>query len=129
MTAPCCWSPTTTTSSTKSPPASGTSKPARKSKTSKAPTANSSPPPKKKLHSVTTQTETENKKHGVTGAAAPCFFAVGQDFLQRIQKRLQLGFLFAGEVHLETLVVEVEELVEVLRRSVVEVRRAGREPP
>ena len=41
----------------------------------------------------------------------------------------QLLLLFLGQIHLESLIVEIHELVQVGGGAVVEIRRAGRESP
>ena len=45
--------------------------------------------------------------------------------LQRIQECDQVGHFFLRQIHLETLVVKIQELGEVLRGAVVEIRGAG----
>jgi hypothetical protein len=46
-------------------------------------------------------------------------------WLQRIEEGDELFLFFGSEIHLESLVVEVHQFIEISGRSVVEVRRAG----
>jgi len=50
-------------------------------------------------------------------------------FLQRIQERDQVGHFFLRQIHLETLVVKIQQLGEVLCGAVVKIGSAGGEAP
>ena len=54
---------------------------------------------------------------------AECIQRVSRS-LKRVKKPNQLPLLLVGKVHLEAFVVEVNQLLQVLGRTVVEVRRS-----
>jgi len=61
--------------------------------------------------------------HG-TSSGVNLYKSVKPQFLQRIQERDQVGHFFLRQIHLETLVVKIQQLGEVLCGAVVKIRGA-----
>ena len=67
------------------------------------------------------------KKHRDAENAKDRRYKCTLQFLQRIQECDQVGHFFLRQIHLETLVVKIQQLGEVLRGAVVKIRGAGGE--
>ena len=58
--------------------------------------------------------------HGTSSGVNLCK-SVKPQFLQRVQECDQVGHFFLRQVHLETLIVKIQQLGEVLRGAVVKI--------